>query len=63
MLSAFTVDHAKSVWVFRITGTMHHALCDGFIKHRMSDRVRDLSRYNRIHMGSVTDLKETLQKE
>src|SRR5882757_8168357 len=63
MLAAFTVDHARSVWVFWTTGAMHHTLCDGLIKHGMSDRVRDLSRHNRIHMGSITDLKGTLQKE
>src|SRR6267154_285140 len=63
MLAAFAFDHARSVWVFRTAGAMHHALCDGLIKHGMSDRVRDLSGHDRIHMGSVADLKGTLQKE
>ena len=62
MLAAFTIDHARSVWVFRTAGTVHHALCDGLIKHGVSDRVRDLSGHDGIDMGSVTDLKGTLQK-
>src|SRR6267154_5970044 len=63
MLAAFAFDHARSIWVFRTAGAMHHALCDGLIKHGMSDRVRDPSGHDRIHMGSITDLKGTLQKE
>jgi len=63
MLAAFTVDHARSVSVFRTAGTMHHALCDDLIEHGMSNRVRDLTRHDRIHMGSITDLKGTFQKE
>ena len=37
MLAAFSIDHARSIWEFRTTGTMHHALCNSGIKKWVSD--------------------------
>jgi hypothetical protein len=43
VLAALSIDHARSVFVLRTARTMHHALCDSFVEHGMSLRIRNLS--------------------
>ena len=62
MLAANSIDHARCIGVFWTARTMDHALCDSGIELGMSNRVRDLSRYNGVNMGCITDLKLALQK-
>ena len=50
MFTAMTICHALCMWISSTTWTMNHMLCDSIIKNRMCNRIRNLCRYNRIHI-------------
>ena len=60
--TALSINHARSIRVFRTTGTMHHAGCNRFVKQWMSFRIRYLSRYNAICLCCIVNFLIWLQK-